>query len=116
MPGLLPDFERLEEWALWIEIWVRALRDPALAKEQEVLDRRWRQSIADIVRHGRSTGEFEDGEDADEIGTKLGALIDGLAIQVLMNDTQVDPEHMQRMCQEVAASLIGFELEPATSS
>ena len=28
VPGLLPDYERLEEWALWIEIWVRALRDP----------------------------------------------------------------------------------------
>jgi BetI-type transcriptional repressor, C-terminal len=68
------------------------------------------------VRHGRQTGEFDDGEDADEIGRKLGALIDGLAIQVLMNDTQVSPEHMQRMCQEVAASLIGFELEPATSA
>jgi AcrR family transcriptional regulator len=116
VPGLLPDFERLEEWALWIEIWVRALRDPSLAKEAEVLDQRWRQSIADIVRHGRQTGEFDDGEDADEIGRKLGALIDGLAIQVLMNDTQVNPEHMRRMCQEVAASLIGFELEPATSA
>ena len=53
VPGLLPEYERLDEWALWIEIWVRALRDPALAKEREVLDRRWRQSIADIVRHGR---------------------------------------------------------------
>ena len=116
VPGLLPEFERLEEWALWIEIWVRALRDPALAKEREVLDRRWRQSIADIVRSGRSTGEFDVGEDADEIGMKLGALIDGLAIQVLMNDTQVNPEHMQRMCREVAASLIDFELEPATSA
>ena len=45
---------------------------------------------------------------------ELGALIDGLAIQVLMNDTQVGPEHMQRRCQEVAASLIGFELESAS--
>jgi AcrR family transcriptional regulator len=114
VPGLLPDFERLEEWALWIEIWVRALRDPGLAKEAEVLDRRWRQSIADIVRLGRQTGEFPEGEDADAIGRKLGALIDGLAIQVLMNDAQVGPEQMQRMCQEVAASLIGFELAPVT--
>ena len=90
--------------------------DPSLAKEAEVLDQRWRRSIADIVRHGRQTGEFADGEDPEEIGRKLGALIDGLAIQVLMNQTQVSPEHMRRMCLEVAASLIGFELEPATSS
>ena len=69
VPGLLPEYERLDEWALWIEIWVRALRDPAMAKEREVLDRRWRQSIADIIRHGRETGEFPEGVDADELGS-----------------------------------------------
>ena len=68
VPGLLPEYERLDEWALWIEIWVRALRDPAMAKEREALDRRWRQSIADIIRHGRTTGEFPEGEDPDELG------------------------------------------------
>jgi hypothetical protein len=31
-----------------------------------------------------------------------------------MNDTQVGPDHMQRMCQEVASSLIDFELESAS--
>jgi AcrR family transcriptional regulator len=115
VPGLLPDFERLEEWALWIEIWVRALRDPALAKEAEVLDRRWRQSIADIIKSGRETGEFPEGTDADELGVLLGSLIDGMAIQVLMNDSQLDAETMKRMCMDVAAKLIGFVLEPATA-
>ncbi len=115
VPGLLPDFERLEEWALWIEIWVRALRDPALAKEAEVLDRRWRQSIADIIRSGRETGEFPDGADPEELGLQLGALIDGMAIQVLMNATQVTPQAMKHMCMDVAAKLIGFALEPATA-
>ena len=37
VPGLLSDSDRLDEWALWVEIWVRALRDPAMAKEREVL-------------------------------------------------------------------------------
>jgi AcrR family transcriptional regulator len=115
VPGLLPDFERLEEWALWIEIWVRALRDPALAKEAEVLDKRWRQSIADIIRSGRETGEFPGGTDADELGMQLGALIDGMAIQVLVNDSQLDPDAMKRMCMDVAAKLIGFALEPASA-
>src|SRR5216110_2903898 len=39
VPGLLPEYERLDEWALWIEIWVRALRDENMAKEREALDR-----------------------------------------------------------------------------
>ena len=46
----------LDEWALWVEIWVRALRDPQIAKEREALDRRWVQSLADIIRYGRQTG------------------------------------------------------------
>lgn len=116
VPGLLPEYERLDEWALWIEIWVRALRDPMLAKEREVLDRRWRQSIADIIRHGRETGEFPPGPDADELGLQIGAMIDGLAIQVLLNDTTFTPKRMQAVCMDVAARLIGFALEPAPAA
>jgi AcrR family transcriptional regulator len=114
VPGLLPEYERLDEWALWIEIWVRALRDPKLAQEREVLDRRWRQSIADIIRLGRSTGEFPDGEDADQLGLELGAMIDGLAIQVLMNDTAFTPTRMYEVCMDVSARLIGFDLVTAS--
>ncbi len=115
VPGLLPEFERLDEWALWIEIWVRALRDQNLAKEREELDRRWRQSISDIVRRGRSTGEFPEGDDADDLGLEIGALIDGLAVQVLLHDTTFSPERMRLACLEVAAKLIGFSLQPATA-
>ncbi len=115
VPGLLPEFERLDEWALWLEIWVLALRDPSMATEREVLDRRWRQSIADVIRHGRATGEFPDGQDADELGLQLGSLIDGLAVQVLMNDTTCSPARMQEITVDVAAKLIGFVREPATA-
>ena len=108
MPGLLAEYERLDEWALWVEIWARALRDPNLAKEREELDRRWRQSIADIVRRGRSTGEFPEGADADELGLQIGALIDGLAVQVLMSDAASTPEQMKRVCMSGAAKLIGY--------
>jgi AcrR family transcriptional regulator len=116
VPGLLPEYERLDEWALWIEIWVRALRDPKLAQEREILDRRWRQSIADIIRLGRSTGEFPEGEDADQLGLELGAMIDGLAVQTLMNDTAFSPQRMFEVCLDVASRLIGFQLEPAPAS
>jgi AcrR family transcriptional regulator len=115
VPGLLPEYERLDEWALWIEIWVRALRDQKLAQEREVLDRRWRQSIADIIRHGRSTGEFPEGDDADQLGLELGAMIDGLAVQTLMNDTAFSPQRMFEVCMDVSGRLIGFQLEPSSA-
>lgn len=112
VPGYQPEYGKLDEWALWIEVWVRALRDPQMAKDREVLDQRWRQSIADIIRAGQASGEFGPG-DPDEVALRLGSLIDGLAIQVIMNDSQVSPERMHRACMEVAAREIGFELEPA---
>ena len=113
VPGLLPEFERLEEWALWIEIWVRALRDPDMAKDREVLDKRWRAQIADIVRSGQQSGEFPVDDPAEDLALRLGAMIDGLAVQVLMHDADVTPQRMRDVCLEVAARELGFEPEPA---
>lgn len=114
VPGYLQEFGRLDEWALWIEVWVRALRDPQMAKDREALDQRWRSQIADIVRGGQGAGEFASTEQTEELALRLAALIDGLAIQVIMNDSQVSPEHMHRTCLEVAARELGFEFEPVS--
>jgi AcrR family transcriptional regulator len=116
VPGYLPEYGRLDEWALWIEVWVRALRDADMAKEREVLDERWRSQIAEIVRAGKESGEFASDADVDELALRLACLIDGLAIQVAMNDPRVTAERMHRACMEVAAHELGFELEPAATS
>ena len=115
VPGLLPEYGRLDEWALWIEVWVRALRDPEMAKDREFLDQRWRGQIADIVRGGQTSGEFTSEETAEELALRIASIIDGLAIQVIMEDSQVDPEHMRRTCMEVAARELGFALEPVAT-
>jgi AcrR family transcriptional regulator len=108
VPGLLPEYDLLDEWALWLEIWVRALRDPEMAKEREMLDRRWVQSIAEVIRYGRQTGEFpSDGPDADDLAMQFGAMMDGLAIQVMLNDTVMTPQRMFDICTDVAGRLIG---------
>ena len=92
---------------------MRALRDQEMAKDREVLDKRWRAQIADIVRRGQESGEFPVPEDAHGLALRLGALIDGLAIQVLMNDSDVTPARMRQVCMEVAARELGFELDRA---
>ena len=109
VPGYLPEYGRLDEWALWIEVWVRALRDPDMAKDREVLDERWRSQIADVIRAGKDSGEFTTTDDTDELAIRLGCLIDGLAIQVVMNDSTVTTERMHASVMAVAAQLLGFE-------
>jgi AcrR family transcriptional regulator len=89
------------ETTLWMELWVRALRDPELAKTRERLDRRWRKAIADIVRDGQASGEFRPA-DADDVALLLGALMDGFAIQLALGDPAVTADTVKRHCLDVA--------------
>jgi AcrR family transcriptional regulator len=106
--------EMLGDWKLWIELWSRALRDPEVSRKREALDRRWRGTIADVVRAGQDSGEFEP-VDPDDFALRMASMIDGLAIQAVMGDPEARPERLRRVCMEMAARELGFEMsEPAT--
>ena len=79
-----------DEAVLWMELWVRALRDPVVNAARERLDRRWRTAIADVVRDGQAAGEFAR-VDPVEFALTLGALMDGFAIQLALRDPAVTP-------------------------
>ena len=104
-----PSTTLLDEWALWLEIWVRALRDPELAKERELLDRRWVQTIADDDPLRPADRRVPDGRGRRRLAMQFGAMIDGMAIQVLLNDTVMTPKRMYDICLDVAERLIGFD-------
>jgi AcrR family transcriptional regulator len=89
------------ETTLWMELWVRALRDPELAKTRERLDRRWREAIADIVRDGQANGEFGPA-DADDVALLMGAVMDGFAIQLALGDPAVTADTVRRHCLGLA--------------
>ena len=89
------------ETVLWMELWVRALRDPKLAETRERLDRRWREALADVIREGQASGEFG-GDDADERALMLGALMDGYAIQLALGDPAVTTDLVRRHCLRLA--------------
>jgi AcrR family transcriptional regulator len=97
-------------WALWVELWSRALRDPEAARKREALDRRWRNTIAEVVVEGQRGGEFGPC-DANRFATYLSALMDGLALQVSLRDSEVSSEWMREMCLNAAAQQLGFDLE-----
>ena len=89
------------ETVLWMELWVRALRDPKLAATRERLDGRWREAIADVVREGQASGEFG-GDDADDLALLLGAVMDGFAIQLALGDPAVTTDVVRRHCLRLA--------------
>jgi AcrR family transcriptional regulator len=99
--------ETIDEWVLWLDLWARAPRDPDVARDREALDRRWRQTIAGIVRDGQRAGEFVQ-VDPDDFSLKLAALIDGLAVLVVLGDPAVSPERMFDLCMQTCTGELGF--------
>ena len=88
-------------WILWVEIWSRAIRDEETARKREALDRRWRSTIAEIVRDGQQSGEFAD-VDPEDFSLQLATLIDGLAIQVILGDREVTATRARNLVLEIA--------------
>lgn len=105
-----PGAEAAGEWPLWFELWSRALRDPELARKRGALDRRWRGTIADIVREGQRSGEFAS-VDPDAFALRLTCLIDGLAIQAILQDPVATPQRVRQEALDMAAGELGFNRE-----
>lgn len=96
------------EWRLWVELWARALHDPEVARRRAALDRRWRSTIADVVRTGQHREVFTREIDPQDFALELAALMDGLALQVALDDTEVDGAHMLHMSLAFATRRLDF--------
>ena len=94
---------------LWMELWALALRDPELAATRAELDRRWRGTIAEVVRYGQERGEFGPA-DPDELALLLAALLDGLAVQIALRDEDVTPARVRGLALELAERELGSRL------
>lgn len=100
-----------DEWVLWLDLWARAPRDPDVARDRQALDQRWRVTIAEIVREGQAAGEFVRVDPA-VFALRLAALIDGLAILVVLKDPEVDRERMFDLCMDTCSGELGFSWTP----
>jgi AcrR family transcriptional regulator len=98
------------DWALWMELCVLALRDPAAAAERDRMDRRWRAMLRKVIRDGQQRGEFIAG-DADETMFVLAALLDGMAPLLAMKAKGVTPTHVERTWLTEAARLLGPDFD-----
>ena len=105
----------LSDWTLWMEMWVRARRDPAVRDTYFRLDRRQRKLIAGIVREGQESGEFNRDTDPDEFALALSGLMDGLGVQVTLGQPDVTADRMVERCLALASSELGCELRESGS-
>jgi AcrR family transcriptional regulator len=98
-------------WGLWFDLWVQAFRHPEVARDRIAMDQRWRELIAGIVRDGQAAGELGP-IDIEDFAISWGALLDGLSIQVALEDPAVDSDRAVNIAMRMAAERLGFDWSP----
>ncbi len=95
------------EWRLWLDLWALSPRNPGVASVRHEFDVRWRHAIRDIVLAGQAAGEFA-AVDADDFALTLSALLDGMAVQIALEDPDVPPVRAYDLALAFAAGQLGF--------
>jgi AcrR family transcriptional regulator len=73
-------------WGLWFDLWAQAFRHDEVKAGRVELDARWRAMIADAVKSAAPDIDV----DVRTFALEFSALLDGLSIQVALEDPEVD--------------------------
>jgi AcrR family transcriptional regulator len=101
------------EWVLWVELWLRAAREPELRPVAGRMYESYREWVARVIRRGVESGEFRE-VDPDRVADLAMALFDGLGVRALIRDPAMSLERARRIAAERLAAELG--VDPAALS
>jgi AcrR family transcriptional regulator len=108
----LPQAGRLErDWVLWVELWLRAARDPGLRPFAADLYGRYRDWLSGVIEAGVNSGEFERPDDLEDLVDRAMALLDGTGLRALLRDPAMDLERARRLTAELLGRELGVDPE-----
>ena len=90
-------------WGLWFDLWAQAFRHDEIKAGRVELDARWRKMIVDAIK----SAELDTKVNARMFALEFAALLDGLAIQVALDDPEVDSD----LAYEIAMHFAERELD-----
>jgi AcrR family transcriptional regulator len=96
-----------DDWGLWFDLWVQAFRHPEVKKDRAALDQEWRDLITRVVQAGVDAREIKT-VDVGEFTVMWTALLDGLVVQVALEDPLVDAAMAKRIALDVAVRQLGL--------
>jgi AcrR family transcriptional regulator len=98
------DVESVAAWRVWAELWVHGLRQPELQELNESIYGEWRRTVVGLVRDAQDQGLLRAG-DPVLVANTVVAMIDGLAIQVLLGSRNMTVDRMRVTCRAYLDSL-----------
>jgi AcrR family transcriptional regulator len=102
------------EWVLWVELWLRAVREPGLRPVAARLYERYRRWMAALIRAGTQSGEFRSDVDVGAVADLAMALLDGAGVRALIDDPAMDVEAARALVAERLAAALGIEAAALT--
>jgi AcrR family transcriptional regulator len=105
------DPEPVSSQHIWLDFWAQAARNPEVASVRQKSDERWRETIAGLVVAGQATGEFRP-VDPQRFALLLSTLVDGLTIQIALDDPVVDPVGAYELMMQFVADQLGLAWKP----
>ena len=96
-----------DDWVLWVELWLRAVRHPDLRPVAERLYGRLHKWFADEIGAGLQGGEFGPC-DADAVADRTLALIDGFGVRTLIGDRRIPLGHARNAVKAALSQELGL--------
>jgi AcrR family transcriptional regulator len=101
------DAEPSASWVLWLDLWAQSTRHPEVASVRQKSDERWRETICSLVVAGQEAGEFGPVDPVD-FADSLAAMMDGLAVQIALDDPSVDAGRAFELSMRYVSGQLGF--------
>lgn len=94
-------------WGLWFDMWAQAFRHTDVAQARLEQDARWRTMITEVVKAGQADGDVGT-LDAHRFAIVFAALLDGLSIQVALEDPEVSSDVAYEISMSFAERELGL--------
>ncbi len=97
------------DWVLWVELWLRAAREPELRPLAARLYERYHRWMVGVIAAGVESGEFAAPADLDDLADRAMAMLDGLGLRALLRDPSLDLDRARALVAELFAAELGID-------
>jgi AcrR family transcriptional regulator len=97
------------DWVLWVELWLRAAREPGLRPLAATLYARYHEWLEEVLKRGTASREFKAPDDLAALTDNTMALLDGLGLRALLRDPTMPIDAARAQVAAFIAPQLGID-------
>jgi AcrR family transcriptional regulator len=102
----LPNDElSVRAWKVWLALWAEGSRDAVLQEINDRLYGQWRDVVAGVIADAQAAGTARPGDASVQANMLIG-MLDGLAVQVVLESPNMSLESMRATCTAFISEVI----------